>query len=144
MRIKFIIAFLILIFACVLQSWLASMNIFIDVILASLIAFAFFFDIWELLVFILFSIFVINWQPAFSVEILLFGVIPLITFVARKFFALIPWIAIPVAIFCGFLVMYIVVAPSLFFANWQQFVIDVLGALVFGQLVYLALNRSTQ
>lgn len=142
MRLKFILAFLILVFACALQSWFASMNIFMDLILATLITFAFFFDIWELLVFILFSVFVINWQPAVSLEIVLFAIIPGIVYASHKFFALIPAVAIPIAIIIGFLVFYLVIAPTLFLADWRSFLMDVFGGLIFGELVFLALSRT--
>jgi hypothetical protein len=142
MRTRFILAFLILIFACALQSWFASFNIFIDLILATLIAFAFFFDITELLVFILFGILVINWQPAISIEVILFGIIPLLTFGFYKMFALILWAAVPIAIVVGFLIFYITVAPGMFFANGYQFLMDVFGALIFGEFVFLALTHT--
>lgn len=144
MRIRFILALLIIVFACALQSWFASMNIFIDFILAALIVFAFFFDIWELLVFILFSVFVINWQPAISTEIILFGIIPIAAYASYKFFALIRWAAIPIAIIVGFLVFYLVIASGMFFANGELFLIDVLGGLVFGELVFYAMDRSVK
>jgi hypothetical protein len=142
MRIRFILAFLILIFACVLQSWLVSMNIFIDLILATLIVFAFFFELWELLVFILFGIFVINWQPAISLEIILFAAIPLIIYGFYRLFALTSWITAPLAIILGFLLFYIVISPAILFSNATGFLMDLFGGLVFGELVFLALTHS--
>lgn len=144
MRIRFILALLILIFACALQSWLASINIFVDLILATAITFAFFFDIVELLVFILFSIFVINWQPAISAEIVLFGLIPLAAYGFHKVFAMVLWAAVPIAVIVGFLIFYIALAPTMFFVNWLTFLVDIFGALVFAGLVSFALSKSTQ
>lgn len=143
MRLRFILAFLILLFACALQSWFASINIFFDFLLAALIVFAFFFDIWELIVFILFSIFVINWQPEFSPEIILFAIIPIAAYGFHKFFNLISWIAAPIALVVGFLIFSILVAPSTFFAHGELFLMDLVGGLVFGELVFLALTHST-
>jgi hypothetical protein len=144
MRIRLILALLILVFACALQSWFASIGMFMDFMFATLIVFAFFFDIWELVIFILFAVFVINWQPAISITIVLFAVIPLIVFAFHKFFSLIPWAAAPVAIIIGFFLLYVGVAPGIFFAQWQAFLTDLAGGLIFGELVFFVLNRSTQ
>ena len=142
MRTKLIIATLFIIFACALQSWLASMSIFIDLILATTIVFAFFFDIWELIIFVLFSLFVINWQPAFSVELVFFALILLIVHGVYKFFGLIPWVAVPIAIVLGFFVLDLAVAPCVFFSNSVPFLMDMFGGLLFGELVYAVLGRN--
>ena len=144
MRIKFILALLLLIFACALQAWFASIGVFIDLILATTIIFALFFDIWELLIFVLFSVLVINWQPAFSVEILLFGLIPLIVQGFYRFFGLIAWATAPFAIIFGFLFFYLGVAPTMFLVNIVPFSMDLFGGLIFGTLVYLALGRANK
>lgn len=144
MRIRFILSLLILIFACALQSWFASMDVFMNFILASLIVFAFFFDVWELLVFILFSIFVINWQPAISAEIILFGLVPLAAYAFHQLFAFVLWVAVPIAIIVGFLIFYIAIAPTMFFINWMPFLTDLVGGLVFGELVLLALEKNAR
>ena len=72
LRLRSILAILILLLACAFQFWFASAGVFVNFILATLIVFAFFFDIWELLVFVLFAIFVVNWQPGLSVDIFRF------------------------------------------------------------------------
>jgi hypothetical protein len=121
---------------------LGSAGVFINVILATLIAFAFFFDFFEMVVFILFAIFVINWQPAFSIELALFILIPLAAFVFHKFFAWSAWAGIPVIIVGGFFVLYLVVAPYVFVGNFATFAADLIGSLLFGELVLVALKRA--
>ena len=142
MKFRLIIAILILFLACGLQFLLGSVGMFINVILATLIVFAFFFDFFEMMVFILFAIFVINWQPAFSIEIGLFVLIPLAAFAFHKFFAWSAWAGIPAMIVGGFLVLYLAVAPYVIVINFPGFIFDVIGSLLFGELVLVALKKA--
>jgi hypothetical protein len=141
MRIRFVLALLILLFACALQFWFASAGVFINFILAALIVFAFFFDIWELLVFILFAIFVINWQPVASLAIIMFGLIPIAAHAFHRAFAWTVWAGIPTAMVVGFLVLYVTVAPHSFFASGELFLVDLFGSLIFGGLVFFMFER---
>jgi hypothetical protein len=137
MRLKFILAILILLLACALQFWFASAGVFINFILAALIVFAFFFDILELLVFVLFGIFVVNWTPVPGIDIFVFGIIPIAAYAFHKVFAWTVWAAAPVAIICGFLVLYLALAPAAFLGNWEIFLTDLFGGLLFGSFVFL-------
>ena len=140
-RLRSILAVLILLLACALQFWFASMNVFVNFILAALIVFAFFFDIWELLVYILFAILVINWQPGLSVDIFVFCIIPIAAYAFHRVFEWTVWTAFPVAIVCGFFLLYLALAPTAFLANGKIFLIDLLGGLIFGGLVFSVFNR---
>jgi hypothetical protein len=141
MRLRFILAILILLFACALQFWFASANVFINFILASLIVFAFFFDIWELLVFVLFAVFVVNWQPSASVDIIVFGLIPIVAYGFNKIVGWRAWAGVPTAIVGGFIILYLAIAPRMFFADWELFLMDLFGSLVFGGMVFFLLER---
>jgi len=141
MRLRFILAILILLLACALQFWFASAGTFVNFILATLIVFAFFFDIWELIVFILFAILVINWQPAISVDVFVFGIIPVAAYAFHKVFAWTPWVAAPDLIVCGFFLLYLSIAPVAFLTDWSLFLMDIFGGLVFGGLVFFTLDR---
>lgn len=143
MRVRSILAVLILLLACALQFWFASANVFVNFILATLIVFAFFFDIWELIVYILFAIFVVNWQPGLSIDIVVFAIIPIATYAFHKVFSWAAWAATPVAIVCGFLLLYLAIAPTALLGNWEFFLADLFGGLVFGGLVFLTLDRLT-
>lgn len=140
MRLRSILALLILLLACALQFWFASAGVFINFILAALIAFAFFFDIWELLVFVLFAIFVVNWSPAFGIDIFIFGVIPIAAYAFHKLFAWTLWAGIPIAIVCGFFLLYLAIAPAAFLGSAGLFLIDVLGGMIFGGVTWLILK----
>jgi hypothetical protein len=143
MRLRFILAVLIFLLACTLQFWFASAGVFINFILASLIVFAFFFDLWELLVFVLFAVLVINWQPAPSVDIFVFGIIPLAAYAFHKVFVWTLWAAVPTAIVCGFLILYLAIAPAAFLGNGEVFLKDVLGGLIFGGIVSVLFEKLT-
>ena len=76
-----------------------------------------------------------------SVDILLFAIIPIAAYAFHKVFAWMAWVATPVAIVCGFTLLYLVIAPMAFLTNWNLFFIDLFGALIFGGLVFLTLDR---
>lgn len=141
MRIRFILAILILLLACALQFWFASAGIFVNFILASLIAFAFYFDVWDLLVLVLFAVFIVNWQPSASLDIVIFGIIPIGAHAFHAIFRWTPWVAAPAAVIVGFAVLYLAVAPGAFVSHWPAFFEDLLGGLVFGGLAFVALDR---
>lgn len=141
MRVRSVLAILILLLACALQFWFASAGVFINFILAALIVFAFFFDIWELVVYVLFAVFVVNWQPTVSVEIFVFGLIPVAAYAFHKVFSWTAWTAAPLAIVCGFVLLYLAIAPAALLADWKLLVVDLFGGLVFGGLVFLTLDR---
>jgi hypothetical protein len=131
MRLRFILALLILLLACALQFWCLSAGIFINFILAALIAFAFLFDLWELAVFVLFAIFVINWEPSASMDILVFAVVPFLAYVFHKAFAWTLWAGLPAALICGFLLLYLFIAPAAIIGGISSFLADVVGGLLF-------------
>jgi hypothetical protein len=141
MRLRFILGLLILLLACALQFWFAASDVFVNFILAALIVFAFFFDIGELTVYILAAVFIVNWQPAPSVAIIVFALIPVGAFVFRKMLAITPWVAAFAALVAGFAVLYLAVAPFAFLAHWQLFSVDIFGGLVFGGTVFATLER---
>lgn len=141
MRVRFILGVLVLLLACGFQFWFASAGVFVNFILATLIAFAFFFDVWELVVFVLFAVFVINWQPAASIDIILFAIIPIIVHVLRRMFSFAPWIAMPVAVICATLILYIVIAPIASFHAPLLLATDLFGELVFSGLIFATFRR---
>jgi len=141
LKLRSILAVLILLLACALQFWFVSAGVFINFILAALIVFAFFFDLWELLVFILFAVFVINWSPTVSMDIFLFAIIPIAAYAFHKVFAWSVWAAVPVAIAGGFILLYLAIAPAAFLASWSLFLLDLFGALIFGGFVFFIFDR---
>jgi hypothetical protein len=135
------IAILILILASALQFWFAGGGMFFNLIFATLVVFAFFFDFWEMAAFILFGVFVVNWQPAISLEIFLFALIPLVIFAFHSAFKFERWIAVPIAIALGLSIFYLVIAPQSLLGDSAAFLEDLCGSLIWGAAVFLALRR---
>jgi hypothetical protein len=138
--LKFFSGFVILILALFLQFLLASAGIHLNLALATLIAFAFIFDLWELLFFDLLAVFLLNWEPALSLPLLAFALIPLLAFAFRKLIRTELWIGNLAAILGGFLIFYLASAPASFVSNFLQFVIDLIVGLSAGELVLFALK----
>jgi hypothetical protein len=138
------IALLILILASGIQFWLAGGGIFFNLVLTALIVFAFFFDFWEMALFVLFGVLVVNWQPAMSMEIFLFAFIPLLIFALHGAFRSQRWVTVPIAITCGLFVFYIVIAPHFFLNDPVAFLEDLFGSLIAGELIFWVMYRITK
>lgn len=110
-----------------------------ELALAVLIAFSFVFDFWELLVFDLLAVFLLNWQPGPSIALIAFAIIPLATYASHRIIHSEAWIGNLTSIFIGFLVFYIAAAPSLFFHTIFGFLLDVAVGLVAGEMVLFGL-----
>lgn len=141
MKLRLFLAVVLMLLAAVFQFWFASFGLFVNFIFATLIVFAFFFDIWEMITFVLFGVLVINWQPAFSVELVLFAAVPLLIYASHRISAWQPWIAAPIAIVIGLAVFYAGAAPTLFFPHFVSFLADAFGSLIFGGIVVFSLTR---
>jgi hypothetical protein len=141
---RLVTAFLILVLASGIQFWLSGGGIFLNLIFAALIVFAFFFDFWEMALFVLLGVLVINWQPAPSTEIFLFAFIPLIVFALRGVVRSERWVTVPIAIVCGLLVFYAIADPHFLLSNPVAFLEDLFGSLIAGELVFWAMGRITK
>lgn len=138
---RFILAFLFLALAFVLQFWFGSFGVFINFIFAALIAFAFLFDFWDVLFFVLVAVFVVNWKPALSWELFVFAVIPFAAYLLHAYSNWEAWVANLASIVLGLLIFYITTAPRLFIANSGVFFVDLFACLIFGSIIFGALNR---
>ncbi|HVM76880.1 MAG TPA: hypothetical protein VMU07_01880 [Candidatus Paceibacterota bacterium] len=138
---RFLLACLFLALAFVLQFWFASIGISINFIFTALIAFAFLFDFWDVLFFILAAIFVVNWQPAMSWEMFILAAIPFAAYLLHNYSTWEAWVANLACIVIGLLILYIAIAPRFFTANLGVFFVDLFGCLIFGSIVFGALNR---
>ena len=138
---RFILACLFLALSFVLQFWFASFGIFINFIFAALIALAFLFDFWDVLFFVLVAVFVVNWQPALSSELIVFALIPFAAYLIHTYSNWEAWVANLACIVLGLLILYLASAPHLFLAESGAFFIDLFACLIFGGIVFSALNR---
>jgi len=139
--LRLVAAIAILFFAATLQFLLASTGIFVNILFATLIAFAFLFAFWEVFFFILIAIFIINWQPRVSGELVIFIVVPLVAFFIHKFFSWQGWAGNVIAIIFGTLMLYLVFAPGMYFRGISVLLVDLLASVSFGSAVFTLLNR---
>lgn len=139
--VKFFTGFVLLFAVLALQVWLASAGVFVNLTYAALITFAFIFDFWELAAFVLLAVFLLNWQPGVSTEILIFALFPIAAHFLRSAVTWQSWVVVPIGIFLGFVVLYGTIAPQIFLAHPAQFLLDVVAGWLFGALLFLPLER---
>lgn len=132
---------IILFLALVLQFSLATAGIRLGLSFAILISFAFLFEFWELAFFVLLTVFILNWQPAASPEILTFALFPLAVYFCRNILHWRIWLENLLALALGFLVLYFAAAPAGFFLYWQSFLLDVAAGALLSGIVFLILYR---
>lgn len=141
MKLKLSAGLVILLIALALQFWFASAGIYLDLAFAALISFAFIFDFWELLILIFLAVFILNWQPAISFAILVFGLFPIVAHFSRGVLHWQPWIENLIAIVIGFFVFYLFLSGTRFLYHPQGFFTDLLGGLIFGALIFFPMYR---
>lgn len=141
MTLTFLAGLIMLVITLALQAWFATSGIFLNFSFAALISFAFVFEFWELLLLVLLAVFVVNWQPAVSVEILVFALYPVAVYFFRKMLMVQHWVVAPAMIVIGFLVLYLFVAPRMLFADLPSFLLDVASGLVIGALIFFPIRR---
>jgi hypothetical protein len=132
---KHIAVILVFALALMLQLWFAPAGVRGDFVLATLIIFAFLFDIWELAAFVLFAVFLLNPFPAFHFDILIFALIPFAVYFLRQRFSWDPWFGGAFGIICGISLLSIAIAPIVAFHTLGYLLLDVLACILFGELI---------
>ena len=107
-----------------------------DFALAALIGAAFFVSFLELLVLALFTIFLINWQPGMSIEMLSILILPTITFLGRRILPGKAWFSSIGFLFFGILLFYVVADFNEFLNNFGTILSSALFGVLFGVLVF--------
>jgi hypothetical protein len=141
MILTFLAGLVMLLISLALQTWFASAGIFLNFSFVALISLAFVFEFWELLLLVLLAVFIVNWQPSVSVEILVFALYPIAVYFFRKTLMIQHWVTAPAMIVIGFLVLYLSVAPGRFFADLPSFLLNVAVGLVFGAMIFFPVRR---
>jgi hypothetical protein len=139
MTLKLLAGLLILFIALTLQFWFASVGWSFDLSFAALISFAFIFDFWELLVLIFLAVFIVNWQPRVSLEILIFGLYPIVLYFSKGILHWQVWLENAVTTFLGFLILYLIAGHGS--VNLHLFLPDVVAGMIFGALIFVPLYR---
>ena len=133
--IKKLSAIFVLLLALVLQLWFVPGGMRGDFVLATLIAFSFLFDLPELSVAILFSVFVLNPFAWPSIDMALLVLLPLMTYVMRRWFSLDIWTGGAVAIALGIFFYYLLVIPGPMFHAFGSLLLDMIAGVAFGEIV---------
>ncbi len=141
MTLKLTAGLLILFVAFALQGWLASEGWRLDLVFPALITFAFLFSFWEMLLLTLLGVFILNWQPAASVEILIFAIVPVAVYFSKHILPWQPWAENLFMIALGTLLLYAIVAGSAFMHYLGALTDDLAAGLIFGTLIFASLWR---
>ncbi len=142
MDYRLIAGMLIFALALLIQFSLGAAGVAVDLVLAALIVFAFFYGWQTLVLFVLSAVFLLNEGIGVTPSILLFAVIPFAVYAVRRVFALAAWAGIPAAIVLGFALLYALIAPYMFTAALPLVAIDIGGGLVFGELAFALLHAA--
>ncbi len=139
MRGKLPAGLAVLMIAFLLQFSLAFAGLRIDLSYAALIAFAFVFGFWELILLVLAAVLVVNWQPAASPELLVFALYPCAIYFLRNILHWQVWLEDLLATLFGFAILYFAISRAAFAG--EAFLADVIVSMVFSALVVLPLHR---
>ncbi len=132
---KLLTGLLVLTLAFFLQLWFPVAGIHGDFVLAALVALAFIFPFWELVFFVLLAVFIVNWQPGFSADFLLFALLPFAAFVLHRWLKWESWLGVAVLTAGAILLFYGTTAPAVFLPNIGALVADAIACVVFGEIV---------
>lgn len=143
MNYKFTVAVPLAALALFLQIFIGDTSgTWINFALATLIASAFFVDLVELFVLIFLSVFALNWQPSFSLELLSFAAIPLAVFFLRGRIPFSPRLANILAISAGIGVLYLGFGTTFFIDYPAIFLQDASLSVATGIVVFQVLHIS--
>jgi len=134
---KFLSALLILMLAVFLQFSLVSFfGFYSDLTLAALIALSLSVGLPELIILTLAAVFMLNSRPAPSWDMLVFGLLPIISFCAARAVKWKPWTVNLAATFSAFLAMYLIFAPNFLLTDTISFLSDLIVGLAFGAAAF--------
>ena len=131
MRMHLALGVVMTLIALTLELVLARAGIHVDLAFAALISFALVLSLPELLILILISVLVLNWQPGVTAEMLVLAVYPLAVHGLRRFFHVGHWIENALAVLVGVVVLYVIVAPGAIIEYPRLFLIDLAAAELF-------------
>jgi len=107
-----------------------------DLALATLLILGSFVSLGELMILILSSVFILNWQPALSWEIIWFSLLPLAFAAIHRIFPFESWTANLISVGLGTLLFTLFVDPRFVVRDIVGFAELWLGAIVCGMAIY--------
>ena len=143
---KFLLSLAVVIFSFLLWLRLGSaLGWQPDVMLATLIALAFFLNLWALLFFVALSAFLLNWQPMPGLELILFAALLFfIFFFLNIIFPLEGWLSTIVYIMLSVGVLYFVPHVALALENYVTVLQDAGASAVMGLIVFSVFSYCYQ
>ncbi len=145
MNLRFFSGIFVFAIACVLQFSFAPAGS-VNLIFAALIAFAFVFPrrggFFELLFFVLLGVFIMNWQPAPSIAIIAFAIIPCAAYFSRIAFPWEPWTGTIISLFAGFVIFYLIADPQSIITASPSFLLNLLFGSAFGFMVFFSMDHA--
>ena len=143
MSYKFLNAFLIVCIALTLQFLVGEASgMWLSLTLAALVASAFFLDFLELITLALFSVLILNWQPAFSFEMLLLMVLPLVTFFFHKLIPFAPIVGNAILFAISIIIFYVSIGGGFIMHSPSVFFLDVLASLLLGTVACASMQSA--
>jgi hypothetical protein len=141
MRYRFFIALFFVALGTFLQIMVGSASgMWFNFALATLISAVFFMSIIELLSLVVSALFVLNWQPAFSFELLVFSALPFVVFSAYKFFPFKPWLMNVIAILLSIPIFYFVFDVRFVVDAPVILLWDIVASTMFGAITFKGLE----
>ena len=119
------------------------LNIRLGFILAALLAAAFFLNLEELILLVLFSAFVLNWQPGFSPEIIIFSIIPIAAYFIKTLVPLQPFLGNLGFIFIFTMLFYLIFSPRFLINRPGLLIADILASLVYGATAFWIMKTQS-
>ncbi len=144
MSVRTIGGLLILLVALALQFFLASAGVYVNLAFAALITFAFLFDGWALALFVALAVFLVNWKPSVSREILVIALYPFATYWSRNLLTWRTWAKNFLAILIGFILLYFVATHGRIGPHFAGAFMDVAAAEIFSFILVMALYPSSR
>ncbi len=112
-------------------------DIKIDFVLTALVVLAIFLKLEEIVLLSILGIWVFNFKPALSLEMIWFLVLPVLTFGLNKFLPGKNWFSALVSVFISFIIFYASINFSLLFGSLVVSLGIMLPTLAFGVLVFM-------
>ncbi|OGZ52819.1 MAG: hypothetical protein A3B25_01025 [Candidatus Ryanbacteria bacterium RIFCSPLOWO2_01_FULL_48_26] len=141
MNIKTASALFLVIIGTLLQLFIGDVKgAWFNFTLAALITLSFFCSFFEILFLTLFALLVLNWQPGISLELIIFGVMPIGAFFLRKLLPLEPLVGSILLSCAGIIVLYILFGIHIITNNPVLFLSDIVMSLAYSAVVFKTMS----
>ena len=140
MYIRVIAAFFFVVIGVFFQFQIGDIyGVWLNFTLAALISLSFVLNFPELLFIILFALFALNWQPGISFELIVFGIVPIGSFLAGKFLPFEPWAGNILLTLIGIMIPYVLFGIHVILKSPVLFVGDSIASLFYSAIIFKAM-----